>query len=132
MTEESGCGSFAVCSADTDRIGVEMSEVSEHIGALDDRDAEFYCVVDFGIAGKQGGCDDKDIRTYHILGLVAHLDVYTELTLFLNDAALKYVAAGDLISERHEYLGDREHTGSSDTDEVYSLCVFEYFRNISH
>ena len=118
--DEGGRGGLPVGARNRDAV-TEAHELSEHLGALHDRNALLLRLDVLGIGLPDGGGDHDDARAGDVLRLVPYRDFHPEAPEVLDGSVLGEIGSGYLISLVRKHLGYAAHSGAADADKMNSL-----------
>ena len=103
------------CDRDTE---AEAHELSQHLGARDDRNAYLLRGAYFRVVIGDGGRTHQHIAVSHCGSIVADGDAHTEAAQAPDRRVLRHVRAGNLVAQVVQHFSDAAHAGAADADQA--------------
>lgn len=94
----------------------QAHQLGEHLGAGNYGDLQLAGFDDFRIIRTHRRGRNHNLRTAHVLGLVAFENFRAEIAQALGNCRRFHVRAGDGVAEREEHFRDAAHSAAADAD----------------
>ena len=118
LGDHRGGGGFAVRAADVDGVAIALHELPQQRGALHLRNPQFLGAHALGVALRDGGGIDDDIRAVHVLCALADEDMDARLLERVGRIGTGGIGTRHAHTELDQHSGQTAHRAAADADQV--------------